>query len=569
MVESDKTHLQAGQNADAFYIKDPAQIRNSAMTVVRRMAIILASKNNRSSFFSTLSEEIGYLYPFDRLSINLYDSESEVLCFFTAAEGTVVSALSSLREANQNTVAGKVINTRKPVVISNLLAQFHGKLAQPMTDAGLNCTIAFPLIENNNVIGTLHCSFAEEPTYFIEIIDFFAELVPFVTIFLSHVLTKERLQSSKIIPPLAHLPGAATTKDIVLFDSEAMRKVMATINSVAPLNIPVLITGETGTGKTLLAKYIHENSPRASRNFVKVNCPSIVPSLMESELFGHIRGAFTGANVSRIGRVELSQSGTLFLDEVAELPLEMQSKFLQVVEEKAFERVGESSQTSVDFRLISATNQDIPKAIANSKLRQDFYYRLAAVSIVVPPLRNRTEDIPILFEFMANSQAKTMGVPALTLPSKLMNELKAYSWPGNIREMRNVINRLLVQTTNKKINLEILREALADNSIQLVSAHQQHLGSPKAPFGNAGETNCEDRTMTVKQRLEDTNKNYLDIFNPSSVDTLEDMERKYISQVVQSCRGIISGTDGAAAKLGIPRTTLQHKMRKLGIQKIY
>lgn len=281
-----------------------ASTSSAACATVRNMAVKLAEKNSRSSFFSSLSQEIAAWYPFDRLSINLYDSESEVLCFFTAAEGTVVSALSTLREANQNTVAGRVINSRKPVVISNLLSQFHGELSQPMTEAGLNCTVAFPLIENKNVIGTLHCSFAEEPSYFMELIDFFAELVPFVTIFLSHVLAKERLQTQKHFAPLAHLPGAAASQEVLLFDTDAMRSVMSVVNSVIALDVPIFITGETGTGKTMMAKYIHENSPRSAHHFIKVNCPSIAPTLIESELFGHIRGSFTGASGNRMGRIE-------------------------------------------------------------------------------------------------------------------------------------------------------------------------------------------------------------------------------------------------------------------------
>ena len=554
-------------------------------TTVRRMAMKLTEKNSRSSFFSSLSQEVAAWYPFDRLSINLYDSESEVLCFFTAAEGTVVSALSTLREANQNTVAGRVINSKKPVVISNLLTQFHGELSQPMTDAGLNCTMAFPLIENKHIIGTLHCSFAEEPSYFMELIDFFAEIVPFVTIFLSHVLATERLQTQKNFVPLAHLPGAAASQEVVLFDTEAMREVMSIVNSVTALDVPIFITGETGTGKTLMAKYIHENSPRSGRHFIKVNCPSIAPTLIESELFGHIRGSFTGASGNRMGRIEMANQGTLFLDEVAELQPDMQSKLLQVIEEKAFERVGESSPTSVDFRLISATNKDIAQAVKENKLRRDFYYRLAAVNITLPPLRQREDDIPILFEFMTNRQASSLGLPQLTLPSKLMNELRNYSWPGNIREMRNVINRLLIQNIRQKITLESLREAMSANSLDIpvetpgaapdnglfYKAMPQHSSADEELNGSYPSPGQEPGPNSARSPENDEWDEAADAGTKSGKyangpDSLKEIERKHIAKVIKECRGVIAGPDGAAARLGLPRSTLQHRMRKLGIQ---
>ncbi|SHN65302.1 sigma-54 interaction domain-containing protein [Desulfovibrio litoralis] len=545
MIDDTISNLTDGKNI----LKKNPRIKDAVLSTVKRMAITLSAKNTRSSFFSALSKEIAKIYPFDRLSINLYDSENEVLCIFTSAEGTVVSALSTLREANANTVAGRVISTRKPVVISNLLAQFHGELAQPMTEAGLNCTVAFPLIENQEIIGTLHCSFVEEPNFFMELIDFFAELVPFITVFLSHVLTKELLNQTKTFPAPVHLPGALAKQDLMLFGSENMQELMTHAKAVAALNIPVLITGETGTGKTLLARYLHNNSPRSEHNFVKVNCPSIAPNLIESELFGHVKGAFTGANMNRIGRIEFSQNGTLFLDEVAELPIEMQSKFLQVLEEKAFERVGENIQTRSDFRLISATNQNINQAISNNKLRQDFYYRLSTITIHLPPLRERIEDIPLLFEHLANIQANQLGLPQISLSSKLMDILKAHKWVGNIRELRNVTNRLLIQNTRSKITIENLQEILNDN----VSNTQK--AQPTTPQAE----NTKNNTEQIEYRQEKNDSN--------DFQSLEQIERNHIIKTLKSCEGILSGTDGAAKKLGLPRTTLQNKMRKLGIAK--
>lgn len=233
--------------------------------------------------------------------------------------------------------------------------------------------------------------------------------------------------------------------------------------------------------------------------------------------------------------------------------------------------MGESSPTSVDFRLISATNKNIAQAVKDNKLRPDFYYRLAAVNITLPPLRRREDDIPVLFELMTNRQASSLGLPQLTLPSKLMNELRNYSWPGNIREMRNVINRLLIQNISRKITLESLREAIQANSLDISEQPSAHppanmLNYTALPQPDNGPeaTTLSRQALNKEAESESDNTNARE--NNDGPGSLKDIERKHIIKVIKDCRGVIAGPDGAAAKLGLPRSTLQHRMRKLGIQ---
>ncbi|MDR2745620.1 MAG: sigma 54-interacting transcriptional regulator, partial [Desulfovibrio sp.] len=331
-------------------------VSRCADEVGKKLMRKLVARAGRKAFFSALSGLIQEYFTFDRLCINLYDQHSEMLTYFTAAEGTVVSTLSPVRPADPSgTVAGHVIATCKPVIITDFARYFSESSVHPIAEAGLTVTMAFPLILDNEIIATLHCSFAKKPQNIYEITAFFLEIAPTVAICLGAVLSLEQTETaaSRIQPR----PGleAAEGEKIVCY-SKAMRKVMRRLDAVAELDVPLLLLGETGTGKSLFAQEIHRRSPRKERPFVRVNCPGLVPTLLESELFGHARGAFTGALAKRTGRFELADGGSLFLDEIAELAPEMQSKLLQVLEDGRFERVGESVSLRADTRVIAATN---------------------------------------------------------------------------------------------------------------------------------------------------------------------------------------------------------------------
>jgi formate hydrogenlyase transcriptional activator len=292
--------------------------------------------------------------------------------------------------------------------------------------------------------------------------------------------------------------------------------VLKQVETVAPTDSTVLITGETGTGKELIARAIHQLSPRRERTFVKVNCAAIPTGLLESELFGHERGAFTGAIAQRIGRFELAHGGTIFLDEVGDIPLELQPKLLRVLQEQEFERLGSTQTTRVDVRLVAATNRDLAEMVAARTFRSDLYYRLRVFPLHMPPLRERQEDIPALVRYFVEKHAQRMNRTVETIPAETLDLLVRYSWPGNIRELENLIERAVIVSPGP-----VLRVPLGE------------LKAPSEPLADSL--------------------------------TLRAAERDHILKALEATNWVLAGPRGAAARLGMKRTTLQSKMRKLGV----
>ena len=305
----------------------------------------------------------------------------------------------------------------------------------------------------------------------------------------------------------------------IIGESAALKRILKQVETVAPTDSAVLIQGETGTGKELIARAIHNLSTRRERTFVKMNCAAIPTGLLESELFGHERGAFTGAIAQRVGRFELAHQGTLFLDEIGDVPLELQSKLLRVLQEQEFERLGSTRTIRVDVRLVAATNRDFAQLVADKQFRSDLYYRLNVFPVVVPSLRDRPEDIPLLVRYFAQQYARRMNKPIVTIPTDTMTTLSKYHWPGNIRELENLIERSVILSQGPDLRVP--------------------LGELEAP------------TVTV----------------PNDVATLETAEREHILRVLRETNWVIGGLSGAAARLGMKRTTLQSKMQKLGISR--
>ncbi len=306
--------------------------------------------------------------------------------------------------------------------------------------------------------------------------------------------------------------------------SAALRRLLDMVRVVAPTNATVLINGETGTGKELIAEAIHKCSDRSSGPFVKVNCAAIPTGLLESELFGHERGAFTGAIARRIGRFELASRGTMFLDEIGEIPLELQPKLLRVLQEREFERLGDSRTLKSDARLIAATNQNLDAMVNEQKFRLDLYYRLNVFPIRVSPLRERPEDIPPLVRHFVKQFSRRMSKGIDTIPSETMTALMRYPWPGNVRELQNVIERSVIVSTGRVFHLP---------------TEELHLRAEQPPVSN----HC-NRNLRA---------------------TLRDAERQEIIAALEKTTGKIGGPKGAAALLGMSRTTLHFRMQRLGI----
>jgi formate hydrogenlyase transcriptional activator len=302
--------------------------------------------------------------------------------------------------------------------------------------------------------------------------------------------------------------------------SVALRTLLQQVEVVAPTDSTVLICGETGTGKELIARAIHDLSSRRQSAFVKLNCAAIPAGLLESELFGHEKGAFTGAVAQRIGRFEVGSRGTVFLDEIGEIPLELQPKLLRVLQEREFERLGSSRTLQTGARLIAATNQDLVAMVANQMFRSDLFYRLNVFPLQVPPLRERQEDIPLLVRHFAKQYARRMNKVIDTIPSDAMNVLVQYDWPGNIRELQNLMERAVILSPGPVLNVPLA-------------------GLQKRP-ARAGS---------------------------NKIGTLEDAERRHITEALEATNWVVGGPKGAATLLGMKRTTLQFRMDKLGIHK--
>lgn len=503
----------------------------------------LAMSASRKDFFATLSDQLQKHFRFDRLCINLYDSQVEMLTYFTTAEGTVVKTLSPVRPAETaTTVAGHVISTRRPVVITDFNQYFSESNIHPIAEVGLKATMAFPLFLDNTIIATLHCSFAETPDNIYELTSFLLELSPILSACLGAILSMEQQESGHMLP--SSLPIRTDFEESIICHSPAMRNVVRQVEVVANLNIPVLILGETGTGKSMLAQYIHRRSRRKEAHFVKVNCPALSSTLFESELFGHAKGAFTGASNKRTGRFELAHGGTIFLDEIAELSMEMQSKLLQVLDDSSFERVGESLTISVDTRIVAATNVNIGEAINEGRLRPDLYHRLSLCIITLPPLRERPEDIAPLCAAMSAQLPSRMHLPKFTFTQEMMEPLIRYGWPGNVRELRNAVIKIMIHNSMyQNVTQETVARILEESRLS------------------------ESRERKDENRLPppdyDTAPAQPSLFAP--LESLEEMERNHILRAISSCGGVISGPRGAASILKIPRSTLLHRMQKLGI----
>jgi transcriptional regulator with GAF, ATPase, and Fis domain len=304
----------------------------------------------------------------------------------------------------------------------------------------------------------------------------------------------------------------------IIGDSPALRRAMFRVQQVAPTDASVMLLGETGTGKELFARAIHNRSVRSGKPFVKVNCAALPSTLIETELFGHVRGAFTGAVAMRQGRFEIADGGTLFLDEIGDLPADVQAKLLRVLQEGEFERVGSSQSRRVDVRIVAATHHDLDAAMTEGRFRADLYYRLNVFPIVLPPLRQRTEDIPRLVWYFVNRRQRALNRKFTTIPVSVYASLQERPWPGNVRELQNVIERAMIHSTGNMLSLDETPSSLP----------------PVTARGTA---------------------------------TLEDVERQYVQDALQRCRWRINGRGNAAETLGLHPNTLRNRMKKFGIQR--
>ena len=353
---------------------------------------------------------------------------------------------------------------------------------------------------------------------------------------------KDKLAQEKLY--LEEEIRSAMNFDQIIGDSPALRRVLDLVETVAPSNSTVLLLGETGTGKEVIARAIHDHSRRQQHTFVKLNCAAIPTGLLESELFGHEKGAFTGAISHKVGRLELADQGTLFLDEVGDVPLEIQPKLLRALQEREFERLGSTRTKKVDVRMVAATNRDLESMIAAREFRSDLYYRLNVFPIRIPPLRERREDIPLLARYFAQKFAQQMQKRIETIPTGAMKALVDCDWPGNVRELANFIERAVILTRG--------------SSLEAPLGELRSANIPE-PVGASLPERWEEIARIVKETISAMN------VRQHFANEYDERQRQQIVETLTRSRGRVGGQDGAAALLGINRTTLLSRMKKLGI----
>ena len=426
----------------------------------------------------------------------------------------------------EGTPEGLAFTTQQPVLIRNLsLTEFPAEIIKRGAAAGLKSGCAVPLISHGRALGTLSVVSTRAEAFSDDDAKLFSWIGAQVALAAANSMAYQEISSlrDKLAKEKLYLEEEIQTEynfEEIVGDSRALKLVLKEVQTVAATDSTVLILGETGSGKELVARAVHNHSNRRERTFVKLNCAAIPTGLLESELFGHERGAFTGAIATKVGRFESADRGTIFLDEVGEIPLELQVKLLRVLQEQEFERLGSTRTIRVNVRVIAATNRDLGRMVEEQEFRSDLYYRLKVFPITVPPLRDRAEDIPLLVRHFAQKLALRMKKRIETIPSEAMKALQAYHWPGNVRELENFIERAVILTQGPDLFVSLAE-------LKRTPSH------PTTP-----ETT-----------------------------TLEQAEREHILKSLRETNWTIGGSAGAAARLGMKRTTLQSKMQKLNISR--
>jgi formate hydrogenlyase transcriptional activator len=442
----------------------------------------------------------------------------------------------------------RAFDTLKPVIVNtDDRSDIHPEGYKIAIGEGFKSHFFIPLASHGRGLGVLAVAHTTEIVFKPEEVEFLSQASGQIAIALENAFAYREISElkDKLAQEKLYLEEEIRSDFCqIVGDSPALRQVLQLVQTVAPSGSTVLLLGETGTGKELIARAIHDHSRRKSRTFVKLNCAAIPTGLFESELFGHEKGAFTGAISQKIGRLELADEGTLFLDEVGDVPLEIQPKLLRVLQEREFERLGSTRTKNVDVRLIAATNRDLESMIATHEFRSDLYYRLNVFPIRIPPLRERREDIPVLARYFAQNFAQQMQKRIETIPAATMRALTKWDWPGNIRELANFIERAVILTRGRSLEAPLAElHGVCTHQVTQTTAREDR----------------DDIARIVKETI-----NALD-GNKSVDDEHTRRQREEIIRALTECKGCVGGDDGAAARLGLNRTTLLSRMKKLGI----
>ena len=515
------------------------QSKNDRLRLLLDVTNQVVSNLELRDLLRAISQDVRRVMQCDYAGLSLPDAENKQLRLyaldFPEGKGFFHEELVYSIEGSPS---GTAFRTMKPLTLQS---PFGGWLDSPIAQIavreGLKSVCCLPLISRNRAIGVLVLGRLRDDAFSQADISFLSQVANQIALAVENALAyreirglKEQLSKEKL-----YLEDEIRTEmnfAQIIGNSASLRRVLKGVGTVAPTDSTVLIYGETGTGKELIARAIHDLSPRSSKPFVKLNCAAIPTGLLESELFGHEKGAFTGAIAQRIGRFEVADGGTIFLDEIGEIPLELQTKLLRVLQEREFERLGSSRTLRTDARLIAATNRDLEAMVAEQKFRSDLFFRLNVFPVHVPPLRERHGDIPLLVRHFTQQFSRRMNKVMETIPSTTMDALCRYHWPGNIRELQNVIERAVIVSAGPALNVDV-----GDLKFPKVSHPEEKAAAPNSTTSGA-------------------------LHN-----LLEETERQQVLQALKQCNWVVAGPNGAAALLGINRSTLQVRIRKLGISR--
>ena len=483
----------------------------------------LVSQLDLRELVYAISSSLQHVLQHDCVGLAIYDAESGKM-FAQAVSSSLEPMLEGVFYDPEGTTSGFTFKTGQPLYLPRPESdRFASPITQGFFKRGLKTLYSVPVAVHGRMLGAMSISSVREDAFTAADQELFQQITNQVALAAANALAVKDLEALKnrLAQEKLYLEDEIRNEfnfEEVVGQSAALREVLKLVDTVAASDSTVLLLGETGTGKELIARAVHDHSRRKSRTFVKLNCAAIPTGLLESELFGHEKGAFTGAIAQKIGRLELADQGTLFLDEVGDIPVEIQPKLLRALQEREFERLGSTHTKRVNVRLVAATNRDLEKMIAERQFRSDLYYRLNVFPIRIPPLRERREDIPLLVRYFAQKFARQMQKPIESIPVETMRKLQTWHWPGNVRELENLIERAVILTTG--------------------SALQVPMPEIKPPAAAAG---------------------------PPASSQSDGDGREHIINVLRETRGVLAGPHGAASRLGLKRTTLQYKIKKLGI----
>jgi formate hydrogenlyase transcriptional activator len=508
--------------------RDFTDRKRAEEAVMLQLSQALLANLDVRKLLSAIAASLSEVIPLDAATLGLYDEKTGNLMVQFLAVDDQNAQQVEVRLPLDGSPAGRAFRTREPVLLDQIPGSDLAQGAAHLTGIGMKSGCWVPLIHRDVAVGVLAVASRQERAFaqselemLVQVADQVAMAVSNAVVFRQIAELRDRLKQEKLY--LEEEINLENRFEDIVGESGGLRQVLKQIETVAPTDATVLIQGETGTGKELLARAIHRLSGRSERTFVKVNCAAIPAGLLESELFGHEKGAFTGAIARKMGRVELAHEGTLFLDEVGELPLDLQPKLLRALQEREIERLGGNRAIPVNLRLIAATNRDLTQMVAEKQFRSDLYYRLKVFPIFSPPLRDRVGDIPVLVRHFVTSLSRRMGKNIATIPEQTMRALCRWPWPGNIRELENFLERSVILTRGSELYVPLAE--------------------------------LETKVAEEEEELERT--------NPS----LQAAERDHILRVLRETGGQIGGSDGAAVRLGLKRTTLNSKLKKLGIER--